>query len=311
VSDQPIRDVLDNANYFQLEARATVGRFEILVGVLMPTGAAKLVAPEANPKNRTIKTQMWRRYSRDMARGFWRLTHQGVAFDSDGALLDGQHRLLAIVNAGLGVPIVIFLNCEPESREAVDLATKRSTFDIVNLAGAAVERNVVQTSMFLAYRFHGENRPTSDTERVAFVRLHEEAIRWAVMAIPPDTPMAEPAIWSVFARAWYGRDREQLGRLATIFATGGMIADPAERDQAANEFRNFRIRAREKNLKVSAPSLYKRTEAVVGDYLDGRLKPARGGRWPEATTELFPIAGETFETKTLKRKKTAPESTTE
>lgn len=35
--------------------------------------------------------------------GNWRVTHQGIAFYADGELADGQHRLNAIADAGVGV----------------------------------------------------------------------------------------------------------------------------------------------------------------------------------------------------------------
>ena len=37
--------------------------------------------------------------ARDMKAGHWRLTHQGIAFDPAGVLIDGQHRLWAIVES--------------------------------------------------------------------------------------------------------------------------------------------------------------------------------------------------------------------
>jgi hypothetical protein len=46
-----------------------------------------------------------RDFAEAMRRGDWRLTHQGIAFDASGALVDGQHRLAAIVEADVPVEI--------------------------------------------------------------------------------------------------------------------------------------------------------------------------------------------------------------
>ena len=39
--------------------------------------------------------------------GEFTLTHQGIAFDEDGNLIDGQHRLHAIIKAGIAVKMEV------------------------------------------------------------------------------------------------------------------------------------------------------------------------------------------------------------
>lgn len=49
---------------------------------------------QRNPKERAIQ-----KYAADMKAGKWYLTHQGIAFDEAGNLLDGQNRLWAVVRS--------------------------------------------------------------------------------------------------------------------------------------------------------------------------------------------------------------------
>jgi hypothetical protein len=49
--------------------------------------------------NRPISLRTVNRYAIQMLRGLWRPTHQGIGFSTKGWLKDGQHRLLAIVQA--------------------------------------------------------------------------------------------------------------------------------------------------------------------------------------------------------------------
>jgi hypothetical protein len=49
--------------------------------------------------NRLVSDDTVAAYARDMANGVWQPTHQGIAFNDADALIDGQHRLLAIVRA--------------------------------------------------------------------------------------------------------------------------------------------------------------------------------------------------------------------
>lgn len=68
---------------------------------------------EMKGKNRKVSLRHVKYLAAEIISGRWRLTHQGIAFGDDGRLLDGQHRLAAIVEAGLttnmmvttGVPI--------------------------------------------------------------------------------------------------------------------------------------------------------------------------------------------------------------
>jgi hypothetical protein len=47
--------------------------------------------------NRKVRPHQVNALKESMLGGLWRLTHQGIAFDVNGNLVDGQHRLLAIV----------------------------------------------------------------------------------------------------------------------------------------------------------------------------------------------------------------------
>lgn len=64
-----------------------------------------------------------------MGRGEWRPTHQGIAFADNGRLIDGQHRLEAIVSSGLSVPLVVFVNCSLDTFGALDKSLKRTLKD--------------------------------------------------------------------------------------------------------------------------------------------------------------------------------------
>ncbi len=68
-------------------------------------------------------------YAEQMKTGQWHLTHQGVAFDVTGALIDGQHRLAAIVQANVIVPMMVTMNAPAVSFETLDCGIKRTVAD--------------------------------------------------------------------------------------------------------------------------------------------------------------------------------------
>ena len=57
---------------------------------------------EQNNLNRPMLTQLHEPLTREMVEGRFQVTHQGIGFDENGQLTDGQHRLQGIVNSGVG-----------------------------------------------------------------------------------------------------------------------------------------------------------------------------------------------------------------
>lgn len=86
--------------------------------------------------NRPLREDVVQSYARDMRNGVWVATHQGVAFSDTNALIDGQHRLSAIVLSGLtvrmmatyGLPATIE-GSEMTTMDAVDRGRTRSVAD--------------------------------------------------------------------------------------------------------------------------------------------------------------------------------------
>jgi len=60
-----------------------------------------------NFRNRPVAEDVVAAYARDMVNGVWQATHQGIAFNDRDELIDGQHRLLAIVKAGKTIRMMV------------------------------------------------------------------------------------------------------------------------------------------------------------------------------------------------------------
>lgn len=64
-------------------------------------------------KQRNVIRRVVESYARDMKAGNWGLTGQGITFDTEGNLLDGQHRLYAVVRAGVVVKMLVMWDVPP------------------------------------------------------------------------------------------------------------------------------------------------------------------------------------------------------
>lgn len=84
-----------------------------------------------NADNRKFRKAHMRTIAEEMRRGEWKLTHQGVAFGTSGRLLDGQHRLTAIVESGTTQPLLVFIDCPEDAFANFDRGAQRGIADVL------------------------------------------------------------------------------------------------------------------------------------------------------------------------------------
>lgn len=70
-------------------------------------------------RNRSCNPRTVSAYAQDMRNGNWFLTHQGIAFNSSGRLVDGQHRLRAVIESGADVEMMVTTGLEERRKNGV------------------------------------------------------------------------------------------------------------------------------------------------------------------------------------------------
>lgn len=113
--------------------------FEVCVETITPELATQYLTK--NVRNRSIRKQEVDAYAREIKRGAFALTHQGIAFDDNGHLIDGQHRLMAIAAAGIPVKMVVSRGVAPSALTAIDRGASRTMRDVVTLGGSDTGEN--------------------------------------------------------------------------------------------------------------------------------------------------------------------------
>lgn len=87
-----------------------------------------------NTSNRKVRQSAVQRMRVDIESGAWRLTASGIGVDIRGVTSDGQHRLLAIKEAGYPpVQFVLVVGLSPDAQAVVDRHAKRSLADALSL----------------------------------------------------------------------------------------------------------------------------------------------------------------------------------
>lgn len=92
-----------------------------------------------NTHNRNVRWHTVDTYARDMTNGNWQYNGDPLRFATDGTLLDGQHRLHAIVQSGETIKMVVMRGLFAHQQHTLDTGIKRSFGDVLRLRG---EKNV-------------------------------------------------------------------------------------------------------------------------------------------------------------------------
>lgn len=100
---------------------------------ITPEIAAKWL--ELNHSNRTLQEARVTAMVDDILHDRWKLTHQGIGFDTNGDLFDGQHRLTAVLRSGKTVKMMVTRGMDPDTKEVTDIGKVRSFTDILNFRG--------------------------------------------------------------------------------------------------------------------------------------------------------------------------------
>lgn len=105
--------------------------------LVSPIFAARLL--ERNIEgNRNVRDYEVERYARSMRDGNWVNNGHPVCFSKSGRLIDGQHRLRAIMRAGTPVRLDIRVGVDDKAMPTIDAGIKRTGADQLRIAGCAV-----------------------------------------------------------------------------------------------------------------------------------------------------------------------------
>lgn len=109
---------------------------------LPDAGQVVMVTPEVaeqmlgkNTHNRPARKAAVSAYASDMKAGDWRWTGDPIRFSADGTLLDGQHRLMAVIESGVTIPLLVLRGLPVEAQEDIDRGVPRRYSDVLALRG--------------------------------------------------------------------------------------------------------------------------------------------------------------------------------
>lgn len=111
------------------------------------------MAAEMLQRNRELNRNINERYVSDFAadikNGRWSVTGQGLSFDTNGKLLDGQHRLQACIDAGVSFTTWVAFGISPESFLHHDRGQNRRNGQLFKMAGLPLGNTLSVSTRFV------------------------------------------------------------------------------------------------------------------------------------------------------------------
>lgn len=176
-----------------------------------------------NKRNRPVSHDIVDRYSNDMATGLWTFAADPIRFDTEGHLIDGQHRLTALARVEMTLPMLVVRGLPTDSQLVMDQGRKRTPGQQLGLLGvkdsnliASIVKVTIQYDTGLLFRDNKlsgsitapviQEYVNDHSDEIAFVQPLLGAVRRA------DAPPSVVGAFAVIAARVHGED-------AAIFLT--------------------------------------------------------------------------------------------
>jgi hypothetical protein len=121
-----------------------------------PTTNFETISPEkaerlllTNRSNRNINDSHVRTIVSSMKRGEFKTTGDSIKISKSGKLLDGQHRLTAIVQTGISLKLNVVRGLEEDSFKYMDIGKGRTASDILHIEGVSNSSKIAAISKFV------------------------------------------------------------------------------------------------------------------------------------------------------------------
>jgi hypothetical protein len=209
--------------------------------LVTPEMASDWLTARRSPKQRNISVNIVAKYLRDMQAGRWKVTRQGLIFDTEGYNIDGQHRMRALANCDrdtlelhYGQPGVLFWLYPNELAESFDAYDQNYKRTAAHLMKEPYATNIAATARLLAAASDQDPWSFPRLSRIATSEVLEVKAAWPEIArhiakvttLHRPTRIAVPEHAAVLAQASRTEHADKIPAwLESIHHGTGMDAD--------------------------------------------------------------------------------------
>lgn len=206
-----------------------------------------------NTNNRTLKQSRITAMAREMARGGWQANGSTIVVSDTGKILDGQHRLYAVVKSGATIESIVVEGVAESAMPTLDSGSSRSFADVLKLRGevqcndlSSATRSVVQWQSGIRHAIgHGGGSKWTNNELLdaldenPWIRDELSHLKRVTRAVP--IPMSTvAALWWEFygidpddCRAFFGELSDGIDRAMSqpLFVLASTLLDAQARSR--------------------------------------------------------------------------------
>jgi hypothetical protein len=258
-------------NIIQLQNAARIHGFEreIVAEVVTITPQHATTWLRANKNNRPVRRTHVAFLSGEITDGNWQVNGQAIVISDNEQVLDGQHRLLAVIESGMAIQSLVVYGISPEAFRTIDTGAVRTGADALylhfpDLTHATVK--CVSTAVQWCVRYEedvfatGRKRKVSNTEIIRYVQAHPSLVQCAetLQGYPHEArPLSlgtGTALFELFARKMEPLAQDFMMRLYT--------GEGISRDDPEWHLRHAFLRDAQRSAKL--PSAVKMKMVVKG-----------------------------------------------
>lgn len=174
-----------------------------------PAMTVELVNPETaqtwlgrNACIRNLRRGIVNSYARDMEAGLWAFTGEPIKFDLTGALIDGQHRLHALVKSDVTLSLAVFRNIDPSAVHVMDSGARRTAGDALKFQGYKTPTLLASAAGMVLTEGGSKRRGLTHSEILAAVEA-DPSIPYIVDEVLPKLRMSQLTTGSVAFYAYW------------------------------------------------------------------------------------------------------------
>lgn len=237
-----------------------------------------------NHNNRSLRKELVKKYSRLISQDLWNANVPGsIVFSADGELIDGQHRLSAVIDANKAAKFNITVLAYNASLDGIDVGLRRNTKDILKMeyGKTANHYTIAAVTMFIRYREYDFNVSTSiknmqigESEIIKEFTKNEELWQKAEKIVRTGShqrlAFSQSSVLATFLAIQCGVSEDKLVDFFTIVNSGTLLPTVNyEKTNIALLTRKFLTDSRENGLLRSQPIVH---EGIMEEYIQLFIK---------------------------------------
>lgn len=224
----------------------------------------------------------------NMQKGLWVQESAPIIFDYEGKLIDGQHRMHAVIKSGIGQWFIVLFNYSKEAMSVLDIGKCRSAANVGQVKGLNINHRHTACVSALELPEKGVSNFSKSLIVEYFIRF-EEGVRFAVDNSSGGEKMPSP-LCGLLAKAYYYEDRDALFNFMIVFGSG---MASGEHEWAAIALRNYCQKMRQEQAFYMTwqrrIDLYLRCQNALTHFL--AREAIRNVHKPRSTVNLYPLPG--------------------